>query len=383
MSEIIRSALIAHDRYVVAAVATLINFGAILAVVALSARQTGIHALAWGYVTGSVVQLLWLLGGLIWTGGSLRPAWDPHDPGLREALRLIGQRMSGIALRRSSMLFERFVASFLPAGSITALTYSQRVSLSLWQVFANSVSTAVLPTLTASAQRGLIPQVRKGMAVGFRLLSFVVWPAATGLAVLSVPIVQLLFQRGAFDPAATAQTAALLRIYAFSIPALALVQIFLAPHYAQKDARTPTVHMIVILLLSLVLTGSLTWLFGVIGLATAYTLSAFASLGRSYWIAERKLGDFGDLGLLRFLSLVALACMTMAVPVLGGNHLIIQALGTTSGVLLGIQLLALSGAGALVYAGVTHLLGLRELSKLVSAARGRFLGKTNPPASLS
>ena len=383
LSEVMRSVLIARDHYMASSAGNLVNFIVILAVTATLGQRMGIQAVAWAYLTGAVAQTIWLTGAVLLAGGSIRPAWDPADPGLREALGLVGERMGGIALRRSGTVFERFVASFLPVGSVTALTYGQRVSLSLWQIFANSVSTAVLPDLSAAAQQGLVVQVRKGLAVGFKLLSFVIWPAATGLAVLSLPVVRLLFQRGAFNAVAATQIAGLVRVYAFSIPALALVQIFLAPHYAQKDARTPTVHMAVILGVNVLLVSTLAWQFGVTGLAWAYTLSALVSLVRSYWVAGRKLGSLGDLGLLGYSGLVGLACLGMAVIVGAGAWLTTRLEGAASDLWLLVELVVLSGLGILAYAAITHLLGMQEFSQLINLVRRRLLNSANESAPIS
>ncbi len=379
LSEVMRAALIARDHYVSSSAGNLVRYGASLLVMIALGTRMGISAVAWGYLGGAALQMLWLGGAVLWAGGSLRPAWDPREPLLRESFRLVAQRMSGVAIRRTRTILERFLASFLPPGSITALSYAQRVSMSMWQLFANSVSTAILPDLSTAAREGRLDRMRQVMAMGFRLLSFVTWPVATAVAVLSLPLIRLLFERKAFDAAASVQIAGLLRIYIFSIPALVLVQIFLAPHYARRDARIPLIHMAWILALNSVLAILLTPILGVTGLALAYTLSAFASLVRSYRVAERTLGSLQRLGMWAYLGRIALACAAVAL-VMWGTGWSVSYAGIGSGGLERLLVLSLSGlVGAVIYVGIARAFGLAELELLTQLLSSLFSRRRRQP----
>ncbi|HEY63641.1 MAG TPA: murein biosynthesis integral membrane protein MurJ [Caldilineae bacterium] len=370
LSEILRAALISQDRYALASAGNLMRYSVSLAVMVTLGVSLGISAVAWGYLGGALLQLVWMVCAILWIGGSLRPLWAPKDPLLKESLRLMGQRMGGIAIRRTRTILERFLASFLPPGSITALTYAQRVSMSLWQVFANSVSTAILPDLATAAQERRVGQMREMVAKGIRLLSVVVWPVAVGGAVLSLPLIRLLFERRAFHAAASVHTARLLQIYVLSIPALVLVQVLLAPHYARKDARTPMVHMIWMLALNGVLAVALTPLWGTAGLALAYTLASFASLARSYYLAERMMGSFRDVALLSYLGRVGLACSVMA-AVTWTVAWRLSSLRLAPGALsLVIELGASSLVGGIVYLAMARWLKLGELRELARLLPG-------------
>mgnify|MGYP003866745175 CR=1 FL=1 len=60
-----------------------------------------------------------------------------------------------------------------------------------------------------------------------------------GLVVLAVPIIRLLFQRGAFSADDTALMQPVLAVYAVGLPFFSFVNLVLRAFYAQKDTVTP------------------------------------------------------------------------------------------------------------------------------------------------
>jgi len=356
LAEVMRAQLNALERFAVPAAANVLRYVGALATLLAGYRAWGIRALAFGYVVGALVQVALSAVAVARAGGRYRLSWSLSDPDVRVAMRLFTVRASGIGLRRSGLIFERFLASFLPAGSVTALSYARRVSLALFQVFANSVSTATLPTLSASAQARDWPALRRSLRQGYRLLSYVTWPAAALMAALSVPLVRVLFQRGAFGAEDTALTAALLTIYALGVPALALVELLLTPHYTWRDARPPTYHMAWMLGANVVLAWALMRLSGVHGLAWASTLTALLSLARGYWL----LRHLGGLHFGAYTARVVSAACVAGLAAWGGWLLAGRLMGTDS-VIRAVLASATTGTlGGLLYLLVGQWLGLSE-----------------------
>jgi putative peptidoglycan lipid II flippase len=86
-----------------------------------------------------------------------------------------------------------------------------------------------------------------------RLVLLLILPATVGLVLLAEPAVAWLFQRGAFDAVATAQTAQAFLFYAPQLPFAALDQLFIVAFYARKDTRTPVLVGVGTVLLYLVI----------------------------------------------------------------------------------------------------------------------------------
>jgi len=115
---------------------------------------------------------------------------------------------------------------------------------------------------------------------------------------------------------------------------------------------------------------ALTPLWGTAGLALAYTLASFASLARSYYLAERMMGSFRDVALLSYLGRVGLACFVMA-AVTWAVAWRLSSLRLAPGALsLVIELGASSLLGGIAYLAMARWLKLGELRELARLLPG-------------
>ena len=119
--------------------------------------------------------------------------------------------------------------------------------------------------LAAGDGAGLATAYRKGM----RLILVINVPAAVGLVVLAVPIIRLLFERGAFVAADTAEMQPVLAVYAAGLPVFAFVNLVLRAFYAQKDTVTPVRAALLSFGVNLFLSIGLMGPGGTVGLAVA------------------------------------------------------------------------------------------------------------------
>ena len=106
-------------------------------------------------------------------------------------------------------------------------------------IIAQSVATALFPTLAMLAAKEEWVELRRIFALTLRHLLFLTLPAAVGLIVLSKPLVRLLLERGKFGPDSTAATAWALSFFALGLVGHALVEIATRTFYALKNTKTP------------------------------------------------------------------------------------------------------------------------------------------------
>ena len=120
--------------------------------------------------------------------------------GVHEVGRLMLPRVVGLAAVQINFLVNTILASGLAAGSLSALNYAWLLMLLPQGVFAQAVATAAFPTFSTQAARGQRDAMRSTLTATLRAVLYLSIPAAVGLIVLRVPLVQLLFERGAFTP---------------------------------------------------------------------------------------------------------------------------------------------------------------------------------------
>jgi putative peptidoglycan lipid II flippase len=190
-------------------------------------------------------------------------------------------------------------------------------------------------------------------------------PAALGLAVLSLPVISVLFERGAFGPAEARATSAALAAYVLGLPAYVLVKVLTPGFFAREDTRTPVKIAIVCLLANVVLSLSLIWFLAHVGIALATTISAWLNaglLGRGLW-REGLLRS--DQRLRRRLPGILGAGVAMA----AGLLLLQPWLAPLSPTLALILLIAIGAAIFLVVAQLSGGMVLSELKAILGRGR--------------
>ena len=195
-----------------------------------------------------------------------------------------------------------------------------------------------------------------------RLVLVLILPATAGLIVLREPVVALLFQRGAFDAAATTNTAAAFLAFSPQLPFAALDQLFIVAFYARQDTRTPVVVGVGTVLLYIatapLLCGCVGWVpiegLGGDGLALANAFQNSAHAVILYVLLRRLFPNLGGAGAGGFLLRVGLAALGMGLtlqqtlPILTA-HLPNSLVVVVAGLL-----------GAIVYGALLMLLRVRE-----------------------
>jgi putative peptidoglycan lipid II flippase len=102
-------------------------------------------------------------------------------------------------------------------------------------------------------------------------------PAAVALIVIPNPIVQVLFQRGSFSAADTAQVSAALAAFACGLPAFVMTKVFLPGFFAREDTKTPMWFAMASVAVNIGGSLALFFVIGHVGIAIATTLSGWTN----------------------------------------------------------------------------------------------------------
>jgi putative peptidoglycan lipid II flippase len=376
VSGVIMGVLNARQHFLLPALApALYNLGIIGGALVL-APSMDVRGLAVGVVVGAVAHLLVQLPALARQGMRYTGALGLRDAGVREVGRLMLPRMAGLAAVQLNFLVNTILASGLAPGSLSALNYAWLLMLLPQGVFAQAVATAAFPTFSAQVARGQLLEMRSTLVATLRAVLYLSLPAAVGLILLGRPLVEILFQRGAFTENSTGLVAGALALYAIGLPAHSAVEILVRAFYAMHDTRTPVVIGVAAMGLNIGLSLALLALFRAAGrppyagLALSNSLATTAEMGTLLLILRRRMGGLEGRRLAGSLMRIGLACAAMAAVLLGlgllpGHHNAWLAAG------LGI------GAGAATYGGISLALGAgepRAVWQAVRSARGREEG---------
>lgn len=311
--------------------------------------------LAFAVLTGGafhmMLQVYWC-SRLKFTLTPRRPSLG--DPQLRSMMALFLPYAAGLSLNQLNPVISRMLGSFLDGGSISVLTYADRVLQLPLGLFVIAISQAVLPELSRQDPNdtaSFCDFVRGAMH--FNL--FVVLPVAAGLCVVSHEVVHLLFFRGAFSEWAWHATGTALSLYALGLPGMASSTVIMRAIYARRMPRAAVLVTCVTVAVNLAASVVLMRYFAYAGLAAASaaaftTASVFAAFKLSRNIGERlKIFELSWL----WRVLLPLAAMTAAL--LAFKRFVPYPDARGLGLRIGWLLAATAGGGAIYVAATLAL----------------------------
>ncbi|MGC2242632.1 MAG: murein biosynthesis integral membrane protein MurJ [Candidatus Aquilonibacter sp.] len=272
LSGVLSAMLNAYHRFRSAALTGIaLNVVTIGCVVALNAKF-GIFALVFGTFWGLGAQMLVQLPAFL-AIGKYRFTIDLHHPGLRKMWTLLGPIVIGSAAGQLALFFDRFFASTLQPGYMSGINYVTKLVNFPQQIFAAAIATVIFPLLAAQFARENRQGVARSAVTGLRLVNFITIPSVCALIVLAHPMIQTLFERGTFGPAATELTSSLLPFAAIGLVSLAANVVLTRCCFACRETAIPVAISIITVLLNVLL--SMLWLptLGAKGLLLANSLS--------------------------------------------------------------------------------------------------------------
>ena len=283
-----------------------------IAFVVTTFSRWGIGALVVGTLAGAFAQLLVQMPAFVGLR-KFRLRFDPTHPGLRRIGAVLAPIALGSAAGQAALFFDRYFASGLSVGSIAGMNYAVKLVGLPQQVFVTAIATVIFPVFAAQFASKNRAAMRRSIATGLKMVIFLTLPSAVGLCMLAQPIVQTLFERGAFTQEATALCAALLPYAAFGLVALAANVVLTRYLFASGNLGTTIAIAIGAVILNVVL--SLLWLpsLGARGLLLANAVSQTLQTFALAFIVYRLLNGFSVRGVLLSLGKVAACSSAMAI----------------------------------------------------------------------
>jgi putative peptidoglycan lipid II flippase len=306
------------DRFAVSAFApVLLNAGIIGFSLLASRFEQPAVALAIGVVIGGTLQVLVQIPSLRRNGWRFRWMWNLAHPGVRRVAAILAPRLFGIGIVQVDVLVGAQFASFMVEGSAASLNYADRVVELVLGGYAVAFSTAILPLLARQAAENRMAELKNTIQFAMRMVLFITLPATVGLIVLRVPIVEVLFERGAFDNGSTALTAWALLFFAFGLSAFSMMKIVVQAYFAMEDTWTPVRVAFAALLVNVVANFALFRPLGNGAPALATSLSAVFGTLALLWLFTRRHGRLRLRRVLASASRFAGASAVMGVVVWG------------------------------------------------------------------
>ncbi len=329
-----------------------------------------VYALAYGVLVAGICQVALQLP-VLWKDG-FRPTWISKcwtQPEVKEIWRKMIPGMLGVAAYQINILISKGIAFKVDPTIVAKFDYAVRLMELPQGLFAVSLATFLLPTLSGLAAEKQFPEFRSTLSTGFNHLIFVNLFASVALMVLAEPIVRLIYERGKFTPVDTMRVAEAVTILGSGLLAYSLVNILARAFYALGDTHTPMRISVFCLFLNLLLALWMIGPFRHMGMAAANSMSAWAQWGLLLYAFKRKMpkADFSNV----WKDLQKIAALGLAAGILAWS-VKFQLVSWLANVpeLVGEILMVFVPAGAafMLYYGLSLVLNIASPSEIAKLA---------------
>jgi putative peptidoglycan lipid II flippase len=325
-----------------------------------------IYALGGGVLVGGALQLgvqlmaLKRLGflpriGLTW--GALRTAWA--DPDTRNIAKLMVPALLGVSVAHISTIINTQIASHLSPGSVSWLTYADRLMEFPTALLGVAIGVVLMPQLAAARAADDAEKYSAMLDWGLRIVVLLSVPCALALLTFAKPLVAVLYHYGAFTDRDVQQTSVALMGYGAGLLGLVAIKVLAPGYYASQDIRTPVKIAVAVLVITQLLNLALVPVLAHAGLALAIGLGALIN---ALWLLIGLLlrGSYKPApgwGLFALQVLAASALLTIFL-VWAANAFNWTQLRAHSGQRIGLLALMVAGAGV-IYLGAAWAAGLK------------------------
>ncbi len=359
LSALLSGVLNATGRFAAAAAApVLLNiifvaalvFGAIFG----TQNQSEIgRTLAYAVPVAGIAQMM-----LVWiaakrAGFALMPGWPKMTPELKRLAIIAAPAALAGGVVQINLLVGRQVASFFD-GAVAWLNYADRLYQLPLGVVGIAIGVVLLPDLSRRLRNGDENGGKDAFNRACELSLALTIPAAIALMVIPLPLVSVLYERGAFTSDDTANTALAVAIYGLGLPSFVMQKALQPLFFAREDTKRPFYYALVALALNAALAIGLSPLIGFIAAAVGTTLTGWATVMLLWW-GSRNMGNaaqFDDRFRQRLWRIVFAAV---------GMGLILVVASTAMTPLFGIPTLRYAALAVLVIIGVASYFGIGQL----------------------
>ncbi|MEL7167256.1 MAG: murein biosynthesis integral membrane protein MurJ [Pseudomonadota bacterium] len=369
LSALFSGVLNATGRFAAAAAApVLLNVFVIAAMgMAWAIGAEVITWLIWTIPVAGLAQLALTWGAAARAGFALRPGLPRWNPEMATLVRTAIPAALATGVMQINLVVGQLVASQYD-NAVSWLFAADRLYQLPLGVVGIAVGIVLLPELTRRLTDNDSAGARDAYSRASEFAMALTLPSTVVLVVMPLPLVSVLFQRGATGADDAAAIAAAVAIYGLGLPAFVLQKVLQPQYFARGDTRRPFHYALGAMVVNAVVAIGLAPVVGWMAPAIATTLAGWAMLALLS-LGLRGMGDVVrvDDRYRRRLPRIALAAAIMGAILWLAATALKPALGTD-----GVRYLALAALIALAgisFFGSAHVLGGVPLADLRKAVR--------------
>jgi putative peptidoglycan lipid II flippase len=374
LSGVVVGILNSYDHFTVPALAPVawnlvIILGVAIGVPRADDETSRLYIYAGAVLVATVVQFLLPLPWLRGRDDRLRTVIDWRDPAIRRIFVLMLPVTLGLGLINFNQVINTFFAArFIdPQLAPSAIEAAFRIYMLPQGIFSVAIATVLFPSMSRLAARGDLDALRSTVSLGLRQVGFTLLPASAIGAVLAVPVVRLLYERGAFGPDQTEVVAYALIAFSLGLTFNGTMLMLNRAFFSLQSPWIPTWVALANLAFQVVLDIAF-YRLGVWGIPLATSLVNLAGTGALIVLFRRRIGSIDGRRLMDTYGRTLVASIVTGATAYGVWWALDDVLGDSGWAQIAAVGIAVLAATA-VFLVAARILRIRELDTLLSLVK--------------
>ena len=268
------------------AVMSLVSNLAVILYFAVFGRKFGVYGLAVTMVIAWSLQVIIQIPSLKRFEYKFRPKINFKDENVRSALKLALPMLVSTWVQPLYTIVNTRLASGIERG-VSSLEYANRLYIVITGVFSFVITNLLFPKMSRAHVSGDENKAKEMLVNSLKAITVIILPIAVILAILSKPVIAILYQRGGFIYDDTVRTAAALSCYAFGMIALSYNEILSKAFFSMQNSKTPMICAILSMIANIAAAYTLSAKFGISGLAVAAAVGSYVNAILNYIFMRR------------------------------------------------------------------------------------------------
>ena len=366
-SAVFRGYLNLKGNFFIPAITGIIMNVIIIAFTIFSGLAKNPYLLAIGCLLGNVLQYIMFPKTSRDHGYKHSNTIDIHNKYIRSLVLIAIPVIVSSAAGEIALTVDNSMASyFFGNASISYLRYSKTLLSLITGVITVSVTTSIFPTISHLGQSGEFEDMKSHINSAVVSTMLLVIPATIGMMALAVPIIKLVYQRGAFDDKSVIITASMLISYAPFVIFQSFSDVIDKGFYAVGDSKSPVIIVVIQQIINIIFNFILIKFFDIEGLALATTISALAGALMMLYKFRKNFGRLNFKSSLKSLIKITVLSILMGI-------IVWKSYGVLSGKMSYLLAMFISiFLGAIFYIFTILLSRIPEVMKMVNHLYHKF-----------
>lgn len=348
------------------------------------AAQWAIIGMSIGTLIAGASQFFMQVPSLLKVGFRFTPLLSFADEGVKRVARLMAPAIIGTSAVQINVLVNTFFVTGIEGG-VSWLSYAFRLMQFPIGVFGVAIGTASMPVLARMISQNKADEFRDTLSGSINLVFLMTLPSACGLIVLGEPIINLIYQRGAFTSADVTMTAYALAAYSIGLTGYAAIKVLSPAFYALDDAKTPMFIALASIFVNAVACYFFLNLFsnygvtaenpdglGHIGVALATSSVALVNFFALALLMRKRIGSINGGAILNSFIKIAVASAIMSVVCYFSYKYLRSVFPANDFWIKLIEVSVPIALGGITFFITAKLLGVNELNKFVNSMKRKI-----------